>query len=258
MPRAGEGLMQDLDGRVAFVTGGSRGIGRAVCVALARRGANVAFGYFRNGEAARETTRSLEDEGVKAVALKANVADEAALDRAFDQLGETFGRLDVFVSNAASGVIKPLPDLDERAWRWTMDANARAFYLGGLRARTLMDRGGTMVAMSSGGAGRVLPGYAVVGASKAAIEAVARYMAVEFAADGIRVNVVSPGVVDTEALRHFPMRREMLEAAGSRTPAGRLVTPDDVARTVDFLTSQSSEMVTGQVITIDGGAGLLA
>ena len=248
----------DLEGKAAYVTGGSRGIGRAVCLGLARRGAHVAFGYFRNGEAARETVGLLEDEGVKAIAVKANVADETALNRAFDEIGETFGRLDVFVSNAASGVIKPLPELDERAWRWTMDSNARAFYLGAGRARSLMTEGGSIVAMSSGGATRVLPGYTVVGASKAAIESLARYMAVEFAADGIRVNVVSPGVVDTEALRHFPMRDEMLTAARTKTPAGRLVTPDDVAATIDFLTSDASSMITGQIVTIDGGAGLLA
>jgi enoyl-[acyl-carrier protein] reductase III len=251
-------MERDLEGKVAYVTGGSRGIGRAICVALAKRGANVVFGYFRNGDAARETLRLLEDEGVKALALKRNLIDPEALSTSFDEIEETFGRLDVFVSNAASGVIKPFAELNERAWQWTMDANARAFFLGGSRARALMRDGGSMIAMSSGGANRVLPGYGVVGASKAAIEALARYMAVEMAADGIRVNVVSPGVVDTDALKHFPMREEMLDRARTQTPAGRLVTPDDVAATVDFLTSERATMITGQVVTIDGGAGLLA
>ncbi|MQB00122.1 MAG: SDR family oxidoreductase [Actinobacteria bacterium] len=251
-------MERDLEGKVAYVTGGSRGIGRAISVALAKRGANVVFGYFRNGDAARETLRLLEDEGVKALALKRNLTDPEAISRSFDDIEETFGRLDVFVSNAASGVIKPFAELNERAWRWTMDANARAFFLGGSRAQPLMRDGGSMVGMSSGGANRVLPGYGVVGASKAAIEALARYMAVEMAADGIRVNVVSPGVVDTDALKHFPMREEMLDRARTQTPAGRLVTPDDVAATVDFLTSEKATMITGQVVTIDGGAGLLA
>lgn len=249
---------RDLEDKVAYVTGGSRGIGRAICVALAKRGANVVFGYFRNGEAARETLRLVEDEGVKSLALKANLIDPDALSKSFDDIEEIFGRVDVFVSNAASGVIKPFGDLNERAWQWTMDANARAFFLGGSRARALMPDGGSMIGMSSGGANRVLPGYAVVGASKAAIEALARYMAVELAADGIRVNVVSPGVVDTEALKHFPMRDEMLDRARTQTPAGRLVTPDDVAAAVDFLTSERATMITGQVVTVDGGAGLLA
>jgi len=251
-------MERDLDGKVAYVTGGSRGIGRAVCSALARRGANVVFGYFRNGEGARETLRLLEDEGVKALALKCNLTDPDALGKSFDDVEEVFGGLDVFISNAASGVIKPFPDLNEKAWRWTMDANARAFFLGGSRARTLMRDGGSIIGMSSGGANRVLPGYAVVGASKAAIESLARYMAVEMAADNIRVNVVSPGVVDTDALKHFPMREEMLEQARTQTPAGRLVTPEDVAATVDFLTSERAAMITGQVVTVDGGAGLLA
>ena len=177
--------------------------------------------------------------------------------RLFDSVDETFGRLDIFISNAATGVIKPVEELDERAWRWTMDANARALLLGARRAAALMTDGGSMIAMSSGGSTRVLPGYAVVGASKAAIEALVRYLGVELA-PRIRVNAVSPGVVDTEALKHFPMREEMLSGAKSKTPSGRLVTPEDVAAVVDFLTSDAAEMITGQTITIDGGAGLLA
>jgi enoyl-[acyl-carrier protein] reductase III len=251
-------MERDLEDKVAYVTGGSRGIGRAVCLALARRGANVVFGYFRNGEAARETTGLLEDQGAKVVAFKGNLGDPETLSRSFDDIEEMFGRLDVFVSNAATGVIKPFPELNERAWTWTMDANARAFFLGGSRARALMRDGGSIVGMSSGGANRVLPGYAVVGASKAAIEALTRYMAVELAPDGIRVNSVAPGVVDTDALRAFSMRDEMLERARRDTPIGRLVTPEDVARTIDFLTSERSSMMTGQVLTLDGGAGLLA
>ncbi|MPZ69594.1 MAG: enoyl-[acyl-carrier-protein] reductase FabL [Actinobacteria bacterium] len=249
--------MKDLEGKVALVTGGSRGIGKAVSLNLARRGSNVVIAYLRNRAAAEETIGLLEGEGVKAVAVRANVGDEAKLDALFDSVDETFGRLDIFVSNAATGVIKPVEDLDERAWRWTMDANARALLLGARRAAALMPDGGSMIAMSSGGATRVLPGYAVVGASKAAIEALVRYLGVELA-PRIRVNAVSPGVVDTDALKHFPMRDEMLSGAKNKTPSGRLVTPEDVAGVVDFLTSDAAEMITGQTITIDGGAGLLA
>ncbi|MFN2388553.1 MAG: SDR family oxidoreductase [Actinomycetota bacterium] len=249
---------RDLDGKVALVTGGTRGIGRSISLSLAHRGANLAVVYFRNQDAAVETCAAIEAEGVKAVPLRANVGDAKQLDGVFESVTETFGRLDVFVSNAATGVIRPFPDLDERAWRWTIDANARALFLGALRAAPLMDEGGTMIALSSGGATRVLPGYSVVGVSKAAIEALVRYLAVELAGQGIRVNAVSPGVVDTEALRHFPMRDEMLAAAKEKTPTGRLATPEDVARTVDFLTSDASSPITGQVIVVDGGASLLA
>jgi len=248
---------RDLEGKVALVTGGSRGIGRAISLDLAGRGANVVVAYLRKRSAAEETCAQIEGLGVKAVAIKCDVGNEAKLDGLFDHLDETFGRLDVFVSNAATGVIRPVTELDARAWEWTMNANARALLLGARRASGLMASGSTIVGVSSLGASRVLPGYAVVGASKAAIEAIVRYLAVELA-PRIRVNAVSPGVVDTDALTHFPMREEMLERADRVTPAGRLVTPDDVAAAVAFLTSGRSSMITGQTVTIDGGASLLA
>ena len=249
---------RDLEGRVALVTGGGRGIGRAIATNLAARGANLVVAYLRNRAAAEETCAVAEDHAVKALAVRANVGDEGQLETLFDRVDETFGRLDVFVSNAATGVIKGVDDLDARAWAWTMDANARAFFLGAKRAAALMQDGGTVVALSSQGSTRVLPGYAVVGASKAALEAVARYLAVELAPRGIRVNVVSPGVVDTDALRHFPARDAILEAARAKTPLARLATPEDVAAIVDFLTSPRSPMVTGHTLVVDGGAGLLA
>lgn len=248
---------RDLDGKCALVTGGGRGIGRAISLNLAQRGANVVIAYLRKRAAAEETCGLLEGHGVKAVAIRCDVGDAAKLEELFGHVGEIFGRLDVFVSNAATGVIRPVVDLDERAWRWTMDANARALLLGARHAAPLMAEGGTILALSSLGATRVLPGYAAVGASKAALESLVRYLAVELA-PRIRVNAVSPGVVDTDALRHFPMRDEMLVQAHQVTPAGRLVTPEDVAATVDFLVSDSSSMITGQTIVVDGGAGLLA
>jgi enoyl-[acyl-carrier protein] reductase III len=249
---------RDLDGRVALVTGGGRGIGRAIATDLAGRGANLVIAYLRNRAAAEEVCALAEDHAVKAVAVRANVGDEAHMDALFDRVAETFGRLDVFVSNAATGVIRGVDDLDARAWAWTMDANARAFFLGAKRAAPLMHDGGTIVALSSQGSTRVLPGYMVVGASKAALETLARYLAAELGPRGIRVNVVSPGVVDTDALRHFPARDEMLETARGRTPLGRLTTPEDVAEVVGFLTSERSAMVTGHTLVVDGGAGVLA
>ncbi|HEX2296027.1 MAG TPA: SDR family oxidoreductase [Actinomycetota bacterium] len=249
-------MSRDLEGRVALVTGGGRGIGRAIVGRLAARGANVVVAYLRNRAAAEAACAAAEEHAVKALAVRANVGDEQQLDALFDRVDETFGRLDVFVSNAATGVLKGLDGLDARAWAWTMDANARAFFLGSKRAAALMADGGHVVALSSQGSTRVLPGYLVVGASKAALEAVARYLATELGPRGIRVNVVSPGVVDTDALRHFPARAEMLAAALDKTPLGRLTTPEDVAAVVDFVTSDGAAMLTGQTIVVDGGAGL--
>lgn len=250
-------MIRDLEGKTALVTGGSRGIGKAISLSLAERGANVVIAFLRKGAAAAETCAEIEGHGVKAVSVRCNVGDAGSVDTLFDHVNEVFGSLDIFISNAATGVIRPVPELDEKAWAWTMDANARALLLGARRAAPLMSEGGSIVALSSLGSSRVLPGYAVVGASKAAIECLVRYLAVELAPK-VRVNTVSPGVVDTDALTHFPMRAEMLETASSQTPLGRLVQPSDVAQLVDFLTSDEASMITGQNLTIDGGASILA
>ena len=251
-------MARDLEGKVALVTGGGRGIGRAISMNLARRGANLVVAYLRNRAAAEDTCLLAEGEAVKAVPIRANVGDASHIDGLFAEITETFGRLDVLVSNAATGVIRPLDGLDEKAWSWTMDANARALLLCSKAAVPLMRDGGNIVSLSSQGSSRVLPGYTIVGASKAAIEALSRYLAVELAPRGIRVNVVSPGVVDTDALRHFPQRDEMLSEAQRKTPAGRLVTPRDVADAVDLLTADTASMITGHVVVVDGGASLLA
>jgi len=247
-----------LEGRVALVTGGSRGIGLAISRRLADRGASVVIAYLRNRRAAEEACADVEGRGVKAVAIRAHVGEADGVAELFAETDEIFGRLDIFVSNAATGVIKPFEDLNEKAWQWTMDSNTRALFLGAHHALGLMCDGGVILALSSEGARRVLPGYSIVGTSKAAIEALVRYLGVELAPHAIRVNAVSPGVVDTEALRHFPMREEMLATALARTPAGRLVEPEDVARVVDFLVSPESSMITGQTVVVDGGTGLLA
>lgn len=253
----GRSVERDLEGRTALVTGGSRGIGRAIALSLAERGANLVIAYLRKSAPARDTGAELEGLGVKALTVRCNVGDDASLISLFSEIEETFGSLDIFVSNAATGVIKPIAELDHRAWSWTMDANARSLLLASRLARSLMNDGGSIVALSSLGSSRVLPGYAVVGASKAAIECLVRYLAVEFA-PSIRVNTVSPGVVDTDALNHFPMRDELLARAREGTPLGRLVDPADVADLVSFLTSDRAKMITGQALVIDGGAAVLA
>jgi enoyl-[acyl-carrier protein] reductase III len=243
--------------RTAFITGASRGIGRAIALQLASEGTSVAVGFFRNRTKAEAVCGEVEGLGVKAVPIKVHVGDLDAVDRAFDDVAEVFGSLDAFVSNAASGVLRDLSDVDARGWQWTMDINARAFLFGANRAAALMPQGGSIVALTSAGSTKVLPGYGAVGASKAALEALVRYLAVELPPN-VRVNAVSPGVVDTDALTHFPNRDELIAAATAKTPAGRLTTPTDVAGCVSFLCSDAAEMIRGHVLVIDGGAGLLA
>ena len=248
----------DLRGRRALVTGGSRGIGRAIAVRLAQAGADVAINYLRNKGPAEETAAAVRAAGRQTLLLKGNVADADTHEAMFDAIRDEFGGLDVLVSNAASGVIKPAMELTLKHWHWTMDINAAALLPLVQRAVPLMADGGQVIAVSSLGAVRAIPQYAAVGASKAALESLVRHLAVELAPRGIRVNAVSAGVVDTDALKHFPNRAQILEERARRTPAGRLVEPDDVADVVLWLASSLSHMVIGQTITVDGGYSTLA
>jgi enoyl-[acyl-carrier protein] reductase III len=252
--------MTRFQGRVALVTGGSRGIGRAVALRLAREGADVAIGFFRNREAAEKTVAEIEELGRNAVAVRGHVGDADKIPEIVAAARAELGPISIVVSNAASGVLRPLGELDLKGWQWTMDVNARALLLLSQAVRDDMraKSGGAIVALSSLGSERVLPAYGAVGASKAALENLVRYLAVEGAAEGIRVNAVSAGVVDTDALRHFPDREAMLAAASIRTPAGRIVTPEDVAATVCFLCSDDAWMIRGETVRVDGGYSLIA
>jgi len=249
----------DLTGKVALVTGGSRGIGRAIALRFAESGADVAINYLRNAAPAEETGRLIEKTGRRAVLVKANVADEQGVTRIYDAVGEHFGRLDILISNAASGVLKSVLELTQRHWHWTMDINAGALLPLARHAVELMgEGGGKIVAVSSLGATRAIPNYAAVGASKAALESLVRHMAIELAPRGINVNAASAGIVETGALKHFPNRDAMVEYTRSRTPAGRLTSVADVADVVLFLVSDLARMMHGQVVVVDGGYSILA
>ncbi|HEY1480787.1 MAG TPA: enoyl-[acyl-carrier-protein] reductase FabL [Gaiellales bacterium] len=247
-----------LAGRLALVTGGARGIGRATCLQLAREGADVAIGYVRNEDAAKETASLVEAEGRRAVLVKGHLGDADRVGEVVDAAVAGLGGLDLVVSNAASGVIRPALDVTAKHWDWTMDINARAFLLLAQRATPHFEaRGrGSMVAISSLGSIRTLPNYVLVGTSKAALEALVRYLGVELAGRNIRVNGVSGGVVETDALDHFENREQMLRNARERTPAGRLLQPADLAKVVVFLCSDDASMIVGQTVIVDGGYGL--
>ncbi|HEX9711521.1 MAG TPA: enoyl-[acyl-carrier-protein] reductase FabL [Actinomycetota bacterium] len=247
-------------GKTAIVTGASRGIGRAIALRLAREGADVAVAFFRNREGAEKTAAEIEEMGRRATVVRGHVGDADKVFELVEAARANLGPVSIVISNAASGVLRPLSDMDLKGWQWTMDVNARALMLLAQATRDDMRAlgGGAIVALSSLGAERVLPAYGAVGASKAALEALVRYLAVEGAPDQIRVNAVSAGVVDTDALRHFPDREGMLAAAAERTPAGRTVMPDDVAAAVCFLCSDDAWMVRGETLHIDGGYSLIA
>lgn len=252
---------QSLHGRVALITGSSRGIGRAIALELAARGADIVVNYLRKQSAAEEVVAEVRARGRRAIAVRANVGDIAEIEAMFDQVRSEFGRCDILVGNAASGVIRPITQVEDKHWDWTLDINARSILRCARQAVPLMEvQGwGRIIGITSFGSTRVFSEYGVIGVSKAAIEALVRYLAVELAPKGIVVNAVSPGIVETEALRFFPINvRDTLREAAVRTPARRVTTPEDVARVVAFLCSDDAAMIVGQTIVVDGGWSLLA
>jgi enoyl-[acyl-carrier protein] reductase III len=250
--------MKPYEDKLVLVTGSGRGIGRAIAIHFAEGGADVVINFFRNRAPAEETARAVEALGRRALLVKADVGEMEGITRLFDEVEQGFGALDIFVHNAASGYNRPALQQKPKGWDWTMNINARALLFAAQRAVPLMEKrgGGSIVSITSAGSVRVLPDYVVVGASKAALESLTRYLAVELAPKNISVNAVSPGLVETDALKHFDSMNKdsgLIEKAVADTPAGRLVTPADVAQVVGFLCTPAAAMIRGQVIVVDGG-----
>ena len=243
-----------LEDRAVLVTGGTRGIGKAIALRLVSLGAKrVALGYLRNDAAAEQAAGEVRAAGAEPLLVRGNIAsDRVVADFA------THGPFAAVVHNAATGVIRAALETEDKHWDWTLAANARALLSLARACAPDMGPGSSIVGVSSLGSTRVLENYVLVGTSKAALESVVRYLAVELAPRGIRVNAVSAGVVETEALDHFPNREQMLGAARERTPAGRMVEPEDVAGAVAYLCSPDADMVRGQTLIVDGGYSLLA
>jgi enoyl-[acyl-carrier protein] reductase III len=260
-PKKGEGknfMEKIFQNKIALVTGSGRGIGRAIALHFAQHGADVIINFFRNRAPAEETARAVEKLGRRALLVKADVGDLDDLNRLFDETEKKFGGLDIFIHNAASGYNRPALEQKPKGWDWTMNINARALLFAAQHATPLMEKrgGGKIVSISSPGSTRVLPDYVVVGASKAALESLTRYLGVELISKGINVNAVSPGVVETDALNHFASmgnQDAILQNFIAQVPAGRLITPEEVAEVVAFLCTPAASMIVGQTIAIDGG-----
>jgi enoyl-[acyl-carrier protein] reductase III len=243
----------DLAGRSVLVTGGTRGIGKAIALRLASLGAaRVALGYLRNDSAAEQAAEELRDAGTEPVLVRGNVASERVIAEF-----ASHGPYAAIVHNAATGVIRAALETEDKHWDWTIATNSRALLSLARACAPQMEKGSSIIAISSLGATRVMENYILVGTSKAALESVVRYLAVELAPRGIRVNAVSASVVETGALEHFPNRDAMLSSI-DRTPAGRLVEPEDIAGAVAYLCSPDAEMVRGHILVVDGGFSLLA
>jgi len=252
-------LQTPLKGKTAFITGASRGIGKAIAIRLAGLGADILVNYVRNEEAAAETVRELEAIGVRAVPYQANVGDPAAVKSLVEYGVKEFGGVDILVHNAAMGAFKPVHKLKANQWDLSFDINAKAFLFLVQAALPSMESrgGGVVIGLSSLGAHRFIPNYGAVGLSKATLETLIKYLAVELAPKNIRVNGVSGGLVDTDAVKFFPDFDQFKKQAVGKTPAGRIGKPDDLARIVAFLASPESSWIVGQTVIADGGLSLI-
>ena len=235
------------------MTGASRGIGRAIAQKLARAGSDVVILYHNSHDEAEAVCGIIKGLGRRALAIQADVGDPDSVVEAFQTLRQHFDHLDIVVSNAAIGVLRPALELTLKHWRRCLETNALALNLLAQQAVPLMPQGGRIIGLSSLGATRAIPQYAFIGASKAALESVARSLAQELGQRGIRVNIVSAGVVDTDALKFFPNREQLLAEYARRTPAGPTLTPEDVAGAVYLLCLPEAAMITGHTLVVDGG-----
>jgi len=236
--------MLPFEGKIVLITGSGRGIGKAIALHFAHQGANVVVNYFRNRAPAEETAAEIQALGRRAIVVKADVGELDDLNSLFDEVEREFSGLDYFISNAASGYNRQAMLQKPKGWEWTININARSFLFAVQRAAPLMEKrgGGAIVAISSPGSTRVLPEYVVVGASKAALDALVRYLAVELSSQNIIVNGIAPGIVATDALQHFAVMQQtnLLEGYITATPARRLTTSEDVATVAGFLCSPAA------------------
>jgi NAD(P)-dependent dehydrogenase (short-subunit alcohol dehydrogenase family) len=245
-----------LEGRNLLVTGGTRGIGRAVSLAFAHAGATVIANYVRGQKAADALLAQAQREHLGVTLCRADLTIASGLATVEEAVAGLSEGLHGLVHCAATGIHKPFDELTLRHYDWTFALNVRAFFHLVTRLLPRFASDASIVAVSSQGALRVVPAYSIVGASKGALEALARHMAVELAPRGIRVNIVAPGAVATEAWDSLPDAENRLAELAKRTPTGRLVTPEEVAEAVRFLCSDAARAIIGHTLVVDGGASL--
>ena len=241
-----------LAGKVALVTGASRGIGRAIAERLSHDGAAVVVNYTQSAAQADEVVAALLASGGQAVAVQADVRQPAAIQRLFEQVAQQFGHLDILVNNAGVAGRGPLGTLDETAYAHIFDLNVRGVVLATQEAiRRFGPDGGRVISLSSVMGNRAVPGSSLYAASKAALDSLTKSWAGELGARGITVNAVAPGITETDMGKAIPA--PVQQSAISRTAMGRVGQPQEIADVVSFLASHEARWITGQTIYADGG-----
>jgi enoyl-[acyl-carrier protein] reductase III len=252
--------MVDLSGRVALVSGGSRGIGRACALRLAEAGADVIVNFVTSQAAAEQTAREIIALGRKAAIVRADVSESEDVQAMLGMVQEQFGQLDILISNAASGGFRSLLDATAKNFESAMSINALALVnlvQAGLPLLSQSEHRAKIIALSSHGAHRALPAYGLIGASKAALASLVRHFALELGDRGINVNVIEAGLVETDSTRQLPGVQEMLASRTQHTLVGdRVLEASDVADVALFLASPLSDMIQGQTIVVDGGVSI--
>jgi enoyl-[acyl-carrier protein] reductase III len=252
--------MIDLSGRVALVTGSSRGIGKACAIRLAEAGADVVVNYVTAQSAAMEVAQQITALGRRVAVVKADVSQQDDVQSMVEYIGETMGRLDILVSSAATGGFRPLLAASTRNFEAAMQTNVMALIYLVQAAMPLLERGpsrGKVVAISSHGSHMALPMYGLIGGSKAALESIVRHLTLEVGDRGVNVNVVKAGLVETDSTRRIPYADQMFAGQREHTMVGqRMLTAEDVANAVVFLSSTLSDMIQGATLTVDGGVAI--
>ena len=259
------GESMSFQGKHALITGSSRGIGRGIALKLAEKGARIAIHYYQNEKAAKETLAKVRELGSDGFVMQADVSSTPDVQRIFEKVKAEFGKLDIFISNARGELptfYQAPMNLSLENWDSALNSQAKSFLIGVQACGKLMGTGGRIIAVTFAPGSRTgsWQSWIAMGSAKAAMESLCRYFAVALAKRGITVNAVSPGLTEDSVLNSLPPGVQDQARAWHQktwTPMGRLGTPADVGKAVALLCSEDAAWITGQTITVDGGASLM-